>query len=184
MRKQLVALVIAGTAIAGLAAPAAHAEETTTTFVLSAGTIAVAPPASVNLTASQSISASSSNATLTGQLGNVVVSDNRGALVATWNVTVDGSDFTTGAGGANRTIVDDNISYWSGAATASSGIVTAAPGQPLAVNAQSLDATRTAMQGTLAVGVNSVTWNPTLVITVPASNVAGTYSGTITHSLA
>jgi hypothetical protein len=32
-------------------------------------------------------------------------------------------------------------------------------------------------------GNNFATWNPTVSITLPAQAVAGTYSGTITHSV-
>jgi hypothetical protein len=30
----------------------------------------------------------------------------------------------------------------------------------------------------------SAAWNPTIVVNIPAAAVAGTYSGTITHSVA
>ncbi|MEU6410670.1 hypothetical protein [Microbispora sp. NPDC046933] len=33
-------------------------------------------------------------------------------------------------------------------------------------------------------GDNSATWDPTIVITVPAQAVAGTYTGTVNHSVA
>jgi len=34
------------------------------------------------------------------------------------------------------------------------------------------------------VGSNTVTWNPTLTLSLLPSQVAGTYSGTISHSVA
>ncbi len=47
-----------------------------------------------------------------------------------------------------------------------------------------LATTRTAF--TLAAGspLNTASWNPTLSVQVPASAVAGTYTATITHSVA
>ncbi|WJK42161.1 hypothetical protein O7608_07170 [Solwaraspora sp. WMMA2056] len=33
-------------------------------------------------------------------------------------------------------------------------------------------------------GNNSATWNPTLDVNVPLANIAGTYTGTVTHSVA
>ena len=42
----------------------------------------------------------------------------------------------------------------------------------------------TAMSLTGGAGSNSASWNPTLVVNVPAAAVAGTYSGTVTHSVA
>ena len=181
MRKQLAALVLAGTAIAGLAgAPAAHAEDTVTSFTLTGGALSITVPATATLTGGNTAITTSD---ITGQLGNTTVTDARGALVATWTASVTGTEFTTGAGGANRTVPLTNISYWSGAGTGS-GIVTPVPGQLTALNAQALTTSRTAMAATVAVGNNTISWNPTLVVTVPAGNVAGTYTGTITHSVA
>ena len=34
------------------------------------------------------------------------------------------------------------------------------------------------------VGATTVGWNPTITVTLPSNVVAGTYSGTITHSVA
>jgi hypothetical protein len=34
------------------------------------------------------------------------------------------------------------------------------------------------------VGNNTTTWNPTLIVTIPSTAVAGTYTGTVTHSVA
>jgi hypothetical protein len=36
----------------------------------------------------------------------------------------------------------------------------------------------------LQLGSVSVSWNPTIVVNIPASAVVGTYTGTITHSVA
>lgn len=182
MRKQIVALAIAATAAAGLvAAPDAKAEDTTTTFVLNAaGGLSISVPASKELSAGTATNAG----TLTAQLGAVQVTDARGALLTSWTASVDSTDFTTGDQTANETIADDNVSYWSGVATASSGVAVFTPGQALAANAQALSAARTAFSAATAVGNNSATWNPTVVVTIPSSAVIGTYTGTITHSAA
>ncbi len=37
--------------------------------------------------------------------------------------------------------------------------------------------------GTIVVGNNTATWNPTLTVTLPASSTSGSYAGTITTSL-
>ena len=44
--------------------------------------------------------------------------------------------------------------------------------------------TRLAFGGATVLGAVEISWNPTLVVTVPASSVAGVYSGTVTHSVA
>ena len=76
------------------------------------------------------------------------------------------------------------ISYWSGPATATTGTGTFTAGQPTAANAVTLTVNRTAFSLTGGSAVNSASWNPTLVVAVPLSTVAGTYTATITHSVA
>jgi hypothetical protein len=182
MRKQLIALVIAGTAAAGIfAAPAAQAGDTDTTFTLSAaGGLEISAPTDTELSAGTATNAG----TLTAQLGAVSVSDQRGSLLGAWTASVTSTDFTTGDATANETIAKANVSYWSGAATASSGVAVFAPGQLLAANKVALSASRTAFAATAAVGNNTATWNPTIVVTIPSTAVVGEYAGTITHSLA
>ena len=77
----------------------------------------------------------------------------------------------------------DVQSISSGASTATTGVGVFTPGQATTGLAQALSSSRTAFTGA-AVGNNSASWNPTVVITIPASAVVGTYSGTITHSAA
>jgi hypothetical protein len=173
---RLLAATAVGTAL--LALPA-RADDTTTSFTLSAGPLAISVPASANLG-----TAATGSASLSGQLGAVTVSDTRGALGEDWTATVSSTDFTTGGATADETIGKSAVSYWSGAATATSGVAVRVPGQLLAANAQSLSTSRTAFSATGTVGNNSTTWNPTLVVTLPSDAVAGLYSGTVTHSVA
>ncbi|MFF5207421.1 hypothetical protein [Streptosporangium sp. NPDC000396] len=116
------------------------------------------------------------------------MSDQRAALTATWTASVIAAAgaFTTGGGTTPETIPNSSVLYWSGPATnttgTSPGDVT--PGQLNAGAAQSLSVLRTAFRKTAGSGSNSVTWNPTLVINVPAQAVEGTYTGTVNHSVA
>lgn len=182
MRKQLVALTIAGTALAGMfAAPSANAETTSTTFTLdAAGLLSISVPASTELSAGTATDAG----TLSAQLGAVSVTDDRSALVANWTASVTSTDFTTGDATAAETIGKANVAYASGAATASSGVGVFTPGQASTALAEALSGTVTAFTATAAVGNNSASWNPTVIVTIPAAAVVGTYSGTITHSAA
>jgi len=185
MRKQLAALVIAGTAVAGLTfAPDAKAQVTNTTFELTGGDLAISAPGTADLgEAATNILATS----VSGTLGATTVTDSRGALVANWTAKVDGTDFFTGAPENIETaelVPDENVSYWSGPATSVSPLLyVATPGQLTELLGQDMSAQRNAMTG-VGVGNNTVTWNPSLTITVPAGNVAGVYTGTITHSVA
>jgi hypothetical protein len=167
------ALVAAG----ALALPAAQAATTTTTFTVSGGLLNISAPASVDFG-----SASAGATAFTAQLGNVQVTDNRSGLVG-WTATVSSTDFTAGGATSNETIAKANVSYWSGAATASTGTGVFTPGQATALLKQDLSTSRTAFSAAAVVLNNSVTWNPTLVIDTTGA-AAGDYTGTITHSAA
>lgn len=183
LRTKLIAGVAAGTALIGVAAGPAMAApgDTATTFELTGGSLAVSAPATaeIDAVATGILSAGES-------LGNVTVTDARGALLAAgWSVQVASSDFITGSavpGSANlaeRTIAKDNVSYSPGLPTVATGVAVRLPGAPGA-----LASSRVAMATTGIVGNNVTTWAPTITIDIPADSVAGTYSGVITHSFA
>lgn len=179
MRKRIaLALSIATTtSLVAFAAPAADAGQGVT-FTLTAGLLQVSDPANTALG-----SVATGTSTLTNSLGTVTVSDARGALNGTWTASVASTDFTTGGATAAETVTKDLVDYWSGAATSTSGTAVRVPGQLLAVNKQALSASRTAFSATGVIGNNTASWNPTVVVNIPAQAVAGTYSGTITHSV-
>ena len=117
--------------------------------------------------------------------GNQAFSDS--ALLAGWSATVSlGGQFSVTQSGQSWTFPASRVKYWSGTATASSGIGLniCLPAQPAAVNAQTLTATRPAYScGAIASLSSSLTWRPTIVVDTQASDPSGTYSGTITHSV-
>jgi hypothetical protein len=152
--------------------------DTSVTFTVSAGALSITVPAPVNL------GSGSPGATISGQMGPVNVTDARALLVATWTATVSSADFTTGGASAAETIPKADVSYWSGPATVTTGEGTFTPGQVTAAAAQSLSIPRTAFSLSAGVGNNSATWNPTLVVAVPAAAVGGLYTGRVTHSVA
>jgi hypothetical protein len=119
-----------------------------------------------------------------GQLGTVTVTDTRGSGPATWTATVSATAFITGGGSAGETIPLTSTSYWSGPATAVTGSGTLTPGQPLSINAVNLSSARAAFSLAAGSSLNSASWNPTLVISVPAAAIGGRYTATITHSVA
>ena len=191
MRKQLAALVIAGSAAAGLVlAPTAHAANTTTTFSVTGGTIAISAPAATDLTASQVINTTDS--TIIAQLGDVTVTDTRGALNGSWSSDVDSTTFTTGGASADETIANSAVSYLEGLAVPTGVAVVHPRGNNLltladvgTLTARSFGASPLAAYSAAAVvGNNSATWNPVITVSIPSDVVAGTYTGTITHSAA
>lgn len=169
------ALAVLGTAALTTALAAAPAEAgTTTTFALTGGNLSISEPAPANLG-----TVANTAGTVSGQLGDVTVTDERGLLAATWTATVGTTTFTTGGGTANETIPKASVSYNSGAIGASSGLNGVFAGTAVGV---ALGTDQTAATGA-AVGNNSATWNPTVTVTIPSQALAGTYTGTITHSV-
>lgn len=181
------ALALTGSVLAAtpaLAAGCATPGCTDVTFTLTAaGGLSISVPD----TSSSPVALGSTAAgatTITHQLGAVSVSDLRGALGAAWTATVSSTDFKTGGGTANETIANSLVDYWSGLATSTSGTAVLTPGQLDATVKQALSTSRTAYSAATTVGNNSATWNPTLIVNVPAQAVVGTYAGVVTHSVA
>jgi hypothetical protein len=168
MRK-LLFLASTFAAFAGVSAlPAGSA--TPATFQLVAGTLSISTPtASVSL-GSQVSSVTSS--TMSGPLGVVTVSDQRGGTT-TWTASVISTAFTPPAGPADPA---SNVSYAAGTITASGVVATAVAGADLT-------GVTTVVTGA-STGVSSASWNPTISVLVPANFAPGIYAATITHSVA
>ncbi|MEV4119810.1 fibronectin type III domain-containing protein [Micromonospora sp. NPDC049645] len=116
---------------------------------------------------------------VSGRLGPVTVTDDRGPFSGNWVSVVSSTSFTTGSGSGGQTIPNSNITYASGAAVASTGVGTFIP-QPGAV----LDTPRTAAGWSGQTGgPNSATWNPSLFVTIPSGVVVGDYVAVVTHSV-
>lgn len=173
-------LALSGVAAFAGTAQAATTAPTTTTFTLTAGSLAITAPASKDL---GTIATGTANTTA-ALLGSISVSDGRGALLGAWTASVVSSAFTTGAATSNETIAAAQADYWSGAATATTGVGTFTPGQLLVANKVTLGTSRTAFSAAVVVGNNTATWDPTVSVNIPAAAVAGAYTGTITHSIA
>jgi hypothetical protein len=162
-----VSLVLFGTGAAAWAGPG----DTNTTFDLTSGTLAISVPASASLG-----SFPTGSTLVLGKLGSTSVNDTRAALVAQWSASVSSTDFTTGTATANETVAKANVAYTTGVGSSTG------TGAFVPVGAASLAVPGVA--GTWAgVGNNSTSWNPTVAMTLLGSQVAGTYTGTITHSV-
>jgi hypothetical protein len=128
-------------------------------------------------------STSTGSSSKTAQLGTVTVTAS-GLVAPSFIATVTTTVFTTGGGSANETIQKSSISYWSGPHTTAVGTLSVTPGQANAGAAQTLSVARTAFSAVGLLLSITVAWNPTLIVNIPSSAVAGTYTGTITHSVA
>jgi hypothetical protein len=169
-----IALVVTGATVASFAALApASAGTTDTTFTLTGGSLSISQPPSSNLG-----SAATGSALLTGSLGTVRVTDARGANLGGYTAAVIGTAFSTGTGDSTFTVPASAVTYVPGLVTGD-GVATRTPGAGGALNAS-----REAMTASAVVGNNTSAWDPTVAVTLPSNAVAGTYTGTITHSVA
>ncbi|MGC5016305.1 ice-binding family protein [Streptosporangium sp. DT93] len=139
-----------------------------------AGTLSISVPESADLG-----SARAGSAEVSGPLGAVTVTDTRYDLDAAWTATVSATAFTTGGATASETIAGSLIGYSPGETTATTGEATFTPG-----TAGGLGSARTAFSASDSAGETSATWNPAITVTLPAGVRVGTYTATITHSVA
>jgi hypothetical protein len=170
-RSKLATLALSSTlafaGFAGIAGPAL-ADDTATTFAITGGALALTVPATANLGA-----VATGTLIASGALGPVTVADTRGALVNSWATTVTSSAFVTGTSTPAETVTEPNVGYVSGAFTAHSGLGVFVPGTK-----------SPAPLYTGAAGNSSTTWDPTITMTLLSSQVAGAYTGIVTHSVA
>jgi hypothetical protein len=147
------------------------AAATPATFTLTAGALSIsAPTAGVSL---GSQLASTTSSTISGSLGVVTVTDQRGGTT-TWTASVISTAFTPPAGPADPA---SNISYGAGTIAVSATVVATA------VAATDLTGVSTVVTGA-STGISTASWNPTISVVVPANYAPGVYSATITHSVA
>jgi hypothetical protein len=170
MRKSLVLAALVGVLAAASALPAGAV--TPVTFTLTAGALGISAPTGTVSLGSQSVS--NSSFTITGSLGTVTVSDQRGGT-QTWTASVISSAFTRD--GPGPTVGAAGVSYSAGTVTASATVV------PTVVPGIDLSGVTTVVTGA-GTGVSSASWNPSISVLVPANYAPGLYSGTVTHSVA
>ncbi|WP_433434990.1 hypothetical protein [Nonomuraea sp. CA-141351] len=167
--------------LVALYVPEAEASGTvlSTVLVRHANTLTITVPSG-----SVTLGSAHPSGTISASLGTLSVVDSRNGIPP-WTAAVTATDFTTRSGASTYTIAKSNVSYWSGPITAQSGTGSRVPGEPSANDKVPLAVQRTAFSGRKTAAVTqSTSWAPTLVITVPVSAVAGTYTGVISHSAA
>jgi hypothetical protein len=186
MRKPIIFTLAAAMSVGLAALPVAAnagAGDTPSTFTLtSSGGLSIAVPDG-SVTPVSLGSASAGAGSLSHALGNVTVTDGRGALTATWTAAAATTNFTTGGASANETVAKANVGYWAGVGTAQLGQIGAFVPAGTVATPVSLAGTGANVGQWAGTGNNTVTWNPTISFTLLPSQVAGTYSGTITHSV-
>jgi hypothetical protein len=176
--------LIGGVVLAAMVLPAvpAAADDTTATFIVTAGLLDISVPVTANL------GSVVPGDLLDEALGVVTVTDERASDDASWTATVYSTDFTTDDGAtAAEVILVTDVDYWSGTATSTSGNGTFTPGQPGYANKQPLSSDPltplTAFSHVGGTGNNTASWSAALSIPIPLDSVAGTYTATVTHSV-
>src|SRR5580692_304896 len=85
--------------------PIASSPTTTVTFTVSSGLLALTAPATAN------IGTNGPGTSISGDLGTVVVTDNRALLSASWTAFAASTAWTTGAGTGAETIPAGDVAY-------------------------------------------------------------------------
>jgi hypothetical protein len=144
---------------------------TPASFTLTSGTLSIsAPTAGISLGTQV---ASTTSSTMSGSLGTVVISDQRGGPT-TWTASVISTAFTPSGGPADPA---SNVSYSAGP------IVDSGPVVATATPVTDLTGVVSVVTG-VSTGISTATWSPTISILVPANFAPGTYLATITSSVA
>lgn len=183
--RKLLAGALTGLALAGGAVAMPHASATDAYFTITGTGLAISDPAPAGGRNLGDVA--SGSLALTGTLGNVSVTDGRAAplALAVWTATVTATGFVRDGAAAtpaaNEQVTTTNIAYTAGTASSSAGGVFTG-GVVASMAAPSGSRVAGAFVG--IGGNNSATWNPTLAFTLLSSQVAGTYRGTVTHSVA
>ncbi|MGK0274598.1 MAG: hypothetical protein ACI9N0_000976 [Ilumatobacter sp.] len=154
-------------------ASAATTGATTATVTVTGGALAISVPSDAgSLGTTVNVVGGS---TISGSLGEVVVTDARSAAAGSgWVASAISTAFTPSAG---PTIGAANVGYTAGT-IAKVGTATYTANDPASLVGASPVVTASAITGD-----NSATWNPTINVAVPGGTAAGTYGATITHSL-
>jgi uncharacterized repeat protein (TIGR01451 family) len=160
------------------AAPGSTCPPGTTNAQCAVTTAVISGPLSMTAPATAALGSGAPGTTISSSLGTVQVADGRG-FGADWAASVSSSDFTTGVGGPAQTIpAGDALYVIPGLATAVGPATFGfTPQTALSANPQDI------VNATNADGNTAVTWNPVIDVTIPGGATAGTYTGTIVHSV-
>ena len=133
-----------------------------------------------------SVAAGAVAASTVNDLGTVTVSDTRtGILNNSWVVAAESTPFVlaTAADPANPATNETLSVIGYSAGTVTKNVEPAVGGSTILTPAAAdIVAASSVVVTNVAVGANEAEWNPSLLVTVPANNLAGLYEGTITHS--
>ena len=138
----------------------------------------IAGPLTITAPPTAALGSAAPGSTLTAALGTIQVTDNRG-FGAGWTATVASTGFTTGTGTPAETIPAADAQYDITALATTTGSATFIP-----IPATQLSASpQPVVSAANVAGNTTVTWDPTINLTIPGSAIGGAYTATITHSV-
>ena len=147
---------------------ARSASITNLTMDITGGTLTISAPASLD------IGSWTSPSTASISMGTVTVLDYRGVADSGWIVSAIATALTPTTGPA----IAANLMGYDPGTIANIGTVTTV-GHVVTL----LDGVMPVITGSLGSGSETVTWNPTLTVRIPAAVANGTYTATLTHSV-
>jgi hypothetical protein len=165
--------IFASTAlVAAVGLPAQSASATDISMTIVGGALTISVPATTDL---GSYTNTVGEGEHSGSLGEVTVSDARSAATGSWWVaTVIATALTPSIG---PTIGANLIDYRCGD-IAKVGVATLEASDQIG-----LAGVVPVVSASGITGDNSATWNPTITVNIESGKAAGTYTGTITHSV-
>jgi hypothetical protein len=175
-RSKVATILVASALAAGLVQPASAllTGATPVSVSLTGGVLGITVPTAAVPLGSHANEVGGS--LISGALGTVQVNDARSAVAGSgWVTSVIATALTPTAGGP--TIGATYIGYTVGTIT-QVGTATYTANNPPDLTGVSAAVTATGITGD-----NSATWNPMINVAVPGGLAAGSYTGTITHSL-
>jgi hypothetical protein len=141
---------------------------TTVVLTVTSGALTLSTPASAVL------GSGAPGTTISAPIGPCAVTDDRALLSASWTVSASQTDFANGP----SVIPAGDATYTPGTVT-TTGTITVTQ-----ISVTLSNTPQVVLDGSSGVGDNTATWNPTLAVSVPPSAVGGTYTSTLTQSVA
>jgi len=138
----------------------------------------VAGPLTITVPATASLGSGPPGGTIGSGLGTVQVTDDRG-FGADWTATVSSTSFATGAGTEAETIPVADAQYLIAALAEAVGPATFTPVPAIQLSTSP----QAVVSATNVAGNTTVSWDPTIQVSVPATAIGGDYTATITHSV-
>ncbi|MDX6286298.1 MAG: hypothetical protein QOG53_1783 [Frankiales bacterium] len=171
-----------------LAVCSTNCASTNVTFTLGGSGLALSVPSNTDV----DLGSATSNVlgtTVSGALHSTTVTDTRGQLAAAWTVTVASTGFTGSGTAAGQSLAAGQAGMYLDAVTTLANAVALATGGliPTSITTLATPVTLSSAGGTLMAGTTtgsgSITYTPGIKVTIPASAIAGTYSGAVTQTV-